>query len=271
MEKKKNGTLLFCLFTDILTVSPLDSYSEEYYLNKFFGQILRFLTYSDTIANSVIEAEKGQEVVLTCEKCLITVKRENLFLENEFDKFKEHALSSFCSYYGVHSGQEVLGFFKWGNSSLSSTRLSGYLTVSIPLLTKPDERGLASSNSNKWSVWLRRLTFCLDNPSYGDFIYRCDCSGRCGGLSLLVPIPQPDETFYAFGKDDVLVGFKSRNASLMEVSSVQRNNYTYEITLKNILEEKTNEPITLQIQITKTDHHCNIFRTKEEALNSLTL
>ena len=60
METEKNDTFLLCLFTDITVLSESSNY--RYYLNKFYGQILWFRIYNDTIANYIIKAEKEDEV-----------------------------------------------------------------------------------------------------------------------------------------------------------------------------------------------------------------
>jgi hypothetical protein len=253
METEKNDIFLFCLFTDITVLSESSNY--RYYLNKFYGQILWFWIYNDTIANYIIKAEKEEEVFLPYDnKCSITVKRKNIFLEE--DKFNEHAINSIYSYYGVHPDQEVVQVSKSCSSSLS-----GKLTVST--------KGLLpyfDFNSTDWSAGLRGIIFHLQPQPAACFAYE---KYLCAETQLLVPLPQLDETFYAFEKDDVLVGFRPCKPFGIDVN-VRKEGRAYEITLTHILEESTDDPITLlRIQIIEPSHHCNIFRTKEEALKSL--
>ena len=255
METEKNDIFLLCLFTDITVLSESSNY--RYYLNKFYGQMLWFRIYNDTIANYIIKAEKEEEVFLTYDnKCSITVKRKNVFLEE--DKFNEHVIKSICSYYGVHPDQEVVQVSKSCSSSLS-----GKLTVST--------KGLLpyfDFNSTDWSAGLCGIIFHLQPQTAACFAYE---EYSCAETQLLIPIPKLNETFYAFEKDDVLVGFRPCEPFGIDVN-VRKKGRAYEITLKNILEESTDDLITLlRIQIIEPSHHCNIFRTKEEALNSLTL
>ena len=255
MEKKR--TLLFCLFTDII-----NSNSKKYSLDKFYGLILSCQTNNDIVASHITEAEKEEEVELNCGKYSITIKRKNLFLEEEFDKFKEHVINSISAYYGVYPGQ-VIKEFSRSNIILWSSKNDGKLTILIPF--KPSD--IKPANSNKWSVRYASPVFNLVPPLLGPL---CDSNYCCEDALFLIPIPQQNETFYTFGKDGVLVGFKPCDEDEVKVSvRKQMNGRIHELTLENILEENTNKPITLKIQIIEPSHHCNIFRTKEEALNSL--
>ena len=258
MEKKR--TLLFCLFTDIITVN---SGSKEYSLDKFYGLILSCQINNDIIANYVIEAEKEEEVELNCGKYSITIKRKNIFLEEEFDKFREHVINSISAYYGVYPGQ-VIKEFSRSNIILWSSKNDGKLTILIPF--KPSD--IKPTNSNKkWSVKYASPVLNLVPPLLGPL---CDDNFCCEDALFLIPIPQQNETFYTFGEDGVLIGFKPCDEDEVKVSvRKQMNGRIHELTLKNILDENTNKPITLKIQIIEPSHHCNIFRTKEEALNSL--
>lgn len=254
-------TLLFCLFTDIITASS--DFGKRYYLDKFYGQILWFQIYNDTIANYVVEAEKEEEIELNCGKYSITIKRENLFLEEEFDKFKEHAVNSFCSYYGVHLDQEVVQVSKSGSFSIG-----GKLTVIIPTNVFSSCYSYYHSSNSNLTVGYYRLVFQIQPQPAACFSYS---AYYCDETQLLVPLPKLDETFYAFEKDDTLVGFRPCKPFGMDIN-VRKEGNVYEITLTHILEEDTDKPITLlRIQIIDPNHHCKIFRTKEEALNSLTL
>lgn len=259
---KKNRTLLFCFFTDIISISTFDI--KEYSLDKFFGLILWFQTDNDIVTNHVIKAEKEEEIELGCDKYSITIKRKNLFLEKEFDKFKEHVINSISAYYGVYPGQ-VIKEFSRSNIILWSSMIEGKLTILIPF--KPNDIKPTDNSNMLWSVGYATPVLNLVPPSLGPL---CDSNFCCEDALFLIPIPQLNETFYTFGKDGVLIGFKSRDILGMKVS-VRKQGCIHELTLKNIVEENTNKPITLKIQIIEPSHHCNIFRTKEEALNSLIL
>ncbi len=254
-----NGVSLFFLFTDIRSILTWDARGSNYYLNKFFGHILWFQSYNAAILTSIANKEEGQEVVIPYDDiCFIRVKRENVFFEDEFDKFREHAVNSIYSYYGIpRLDQTVVGLMK---NTLSPT-IRGSLTVSIP--SKFDHSSVTREyeyNSGFWRVGTYDFTLRFQQR-YFSTDYLCD------QIPLILPLPQLDETFYAFGKDDVLVGFKPCDEDGVAVSA-RNGDCKHEITLKNILDESTNKPITLRVQITKFTHYY-IFRTKEEALKSL--
>ena len=248
---------VFFLFTDIRSIFTWDAKGSEYYLNKFFGQILWFHSSNAAILASIFNKEGDQEVVIPYDDiCFIRVKRENVFFEDEFDKFREHAVNSIYSYYGIpRLDQTVVGLMK---NTLSPT-IRGNLTVSIP--SKLDHRSATHEyDSGFWRVGTYDFTLCFQQRYFStDYL--------CNQIPLILPLPQLDETFYAFGKDDVLVGFKPCDEDGVAVSA-RNGDCKHEITLKNILDESTNKPITLRVQITKFTHYY-IFRTKEEALKSL--
>lgn len=251
-----DGVLLFFLFTDIRSILTWDARGPEYYLNKFFGHILWFQSYNAAILTSIVNKEGDREVVIPYDDiCFIRVKRENVFLEDEFDKFREHAVNSIYSYYGIHrSDQTVVGLAR--NTFYPTIR--GELTV---LIFKLDPMSTTHHyDKGFWRAGTYDVTLRFQDR-YFSTDYLCD------KIPLILPLPQLDETFYAFGKDDVLVGFKPWDADGVAVS-VRNGDCKHEITLKNIREENTNNPITLQVQITKFTHYY-IFRTKEEALKSL--